>query len=187
MNNLELKIKLNNTIISNDKVTMRNLVEQLDISAKKMHIQIDTYFKTYDQSNNILKIREEKINENNSVETRTYAISYVAESVTTYEIANYDNFLKVIGPGLQTENIVEKLREVYVYKGARIHIDSVKHLGDFMKIKVVYDDIDDCDNNNNHETAQDIFDELINLLNLNEYEAIECSYRELIQLSCNSD
>ena len=138
-------------------------------------IQTDTYFSVPGKR---LKIREEV----SLVKNRTYAILYDRPNTSEekisnydfYEITNYNQFLKVFGPALKQEIVVEKKRVLYLYKNARIHIDTVAHLGSFVEIEIVIKTKEDEDNS--HELMKYLCD----ILDINDSNKIAVGYRELL-------
>ena len=153
MKNLELKCKL--TPDSSTNNIAQYYVKDL--------IQTDVYFSS---DTGKLKIRKEIDN--------SYTIYYERsnipnEKISTYEfypIDNYDAFMSVIGKCLCEEITVNKIRHLYIYKNARIHIDEVEELGNFLEIEVVIKTPEDDEN------AHNVMSELVELMNLNKYEKI---------------
>lgn len=66
---------------------------------------------------------------------------------------------------------VFKKREIYIHKNTRVHIDTVKGLGKFMEIEIIYGDI---------STAKNLMKDLISELNLDENKFIKVSYSDLL-------
>lgn len=161
MKNLELKLSLNNDI--DETIINQYYVETL--------IQKDTYFQT---EKGRLKLREEE-------GKSAYVIFYNRPDVLNEKISDYlfypiENsklFFSVFRNALKEEVIVEKERKLYLYKDARIHLDNVKNLGKFMEIEVII--------KKDEETAHQIMNELVELLNLDKNKSICCGYREMIQ------
>ena len=58
---------------------------------------------------------------------------------------------------------VIKMREIFIYKNLRVHIDKVKNLGRFLEIEIIYDDL---------VKAKKQMKELIELLSLDERKFI---------------
>jgi predicted adenylyl cyclase CyaB len=141
-------------------------------------IQRDTYFKTNDGSKR-LKIREE---ESSVRDKRAYAILYdrpdtVDEKISNYdfyEISDCDQFIKVFGGALNKEIVVEKSRILYLYKNARIHIDTVKELGSFVEIEVVIRNDDD------ESKSEELMKKIVKMLNISDDDKISVGYREML-------
>lgn len=66
---------------------------------------------------------------------------------------------------------VSKKREVYVYNNVRVHIDTVKGLGKFLEIEIIYDEI---------SKAKNQMKLLISDLKLDENKFIKVSYSDLL-------
>lgn len=66
---------------------------------------------------------------------------------------------------------VIKKREIYIHKNIRVHIDTVKGLGKFIEIEIIYDDI---------SKAKDLMNYLVTELNLDENKFIKVSYSDLL-------
>ncbi len=71
------------------------------------------------------------------------------------------------------EVIVEKERNLYIYKNTRIHLDNVKKLGAYLELETVVKDI-------TKEEAIREFEDVVNFLNLNLSVQIKKSYRDLL-------
>ncbi len=71
------------------------------------------------------------------------------------------------------EIIVEKVREIFIYKNTRIHLDEVKNLGKFLELETVVKNI-------SQDEAKLEFEEVVKLLNLDVKNQIRKSYRDLI-------
>lgn len=68
---------------------------------------------------------------------------------------------------------VEKVRQLYMYKNTRIHLDTVKGLGDFLELEAVV--------TTTLESAQEEFDFLFSRLQLERYPSIRKSYSNLLK------
>ena len=138
--------------------------------------QTDAYYKT--RTGQRLKIRSE----NNSKGDRTYAILYdrpdtesaKLSTYTFYEIQNPDIFEKVFGVALEKEIEVVKIRQLYLYKNARIHVDNVLNLGTFIEIEVV------IRNPESEPDPSELMNELIGLLDIGDETRISVGYREML-------
>lgn len=135
--------------------------------------QTDTYFKTNNGCR--LKLREEQ--------KRAYVIRYDREDKNVERISEYDFypiddtnlFKKVFGCAFNVEVVVKKERKLYLYKNARIHLDTVENLPlSFVEIEVVIRSDEDAKN------AQMLMQELIDILNIKSDDKISVGYRELL-------
>ncbi|MDQ3019918.1 MAG: class IV adenylate cyclase [Bacteroidota bacterium] len=66
---------------------------------------------------------------------------------------------------------VNKRREIYVYKNIRIHLDSIKELGKFLEVEIIY---------NNLASAKLQMKEVISKLKLSKAGFIKNSYSDLL-------
>jgi adenylate cyclase class 2 len=172
MKNLELKVK----IPEQDRNIIHEIIKD---HYKEQLIQKDTYYNVDNGSK--IKLREET----NKI---PYIIYYnrpicssekISEYYTHY-IDNITTFNQTIGKVLKMEIIVEKIRDLYLYENARIHLDNVTNLGSYLEIEVV------INNEIENEKSGFLMKFIIELLNLDKYEKIACGYRELL-LQKNSE
>lgn len=71
--------------------------------------------------------------------------------------------------------VVKKERKLYLYKNARIHLDTVENLPhSFVEIEVVIRSDDDANN------AHLLMQELIDILNIKPDDKISVGYRDLL-------
>lgn len=73
---------------------------------------------------------------------------------------------------LEKETIVEKSRKLYIFKNTRIHLDSVKQLGNFLELETVVV--------NGQKDARKEFENVFNSLSLFKYKELRTSYRNLM-------
>ncbi len=160
--NLEIKIKLN----SHDEIISK--LKNLNAEFITTLNQKDVY---YNLENSLLKLRIQNHN--------TELISYNrAENGSTrwsnYEVLeikgeNAENFLEKI---FKVEAVVEKKRDLWMFKDTRIHLDEVKGLGTFLELETLV--------LNGQEDAEKRFNFLVKELNLDFENQIRTSYRNLI-------
>lgn len=91
-----------------------------------------------------------------------------------YEILNVsgkapENYFKSL---FDVETVVEKKRELWIYKNTRIHLDKVKNLGLFLELETLV--------LNGKKEAGKRFNEIIRLLKLSTKNQILASYRDLM-------
>jgi len=72
----------------------------------------------------------------------------------------------------EMETIVKKKRLLYMYKNTRVHLDTVKDLGNFMEFETLVLE--------SKEDAKTRFSFLINKFSINMNEQIKGSYRDLM-------
>lgn len=136
--------------------------------------QTDTYYKTTDGR---LKLREE-------IGKDAYMVRYDRVDVAKERICKYDFFTipdaklfrKVFNGALQEDVVVKKERKLYIYKNARIHLDSVEGLSEsFVEIEVV------IRNEEQKKNAPELMAFLLNKLSISDSDKLSKSYRELIK------
>ena len=163
---VELKAKIDNI----DKVREKILKLNAEFIGK-FH-QIDTYFNV---PKGRLKLRE--------VEGKPYAqlIYYERENIAApkksevfiLEISNPEEFKEKTEKILGVKSVVDKVREVYVYRETKIHLDSVKRLGCFIEFEkeTLESEI---------EETRSFLEKLMKKLEIRWENLIESSYGELI-------
>lgn len=164
MRNLEIKAEYKN----------HNQLKKImkEISARfvqKMH-QVDTYFSV---SNGRLKLREFDSKKSELIfyqrgekGAKRWSDYHFIEISDTKELKNLLNKLFPI------KVIVDKQRFLYMYKNARIHIDTVKGLGSFMEIEVLVKKGD--------IQAKELMQELLEFLKIPQKSFIKNSYSDLL-------
>ena len=169
---VELKAKIDNV----DKVREKILKLNAEFIGK-FH-QIDTYFNV---PKGRLKLRE--------VEGKPHAqlIYYERENIATpkksevfiLEISNPEEFKEKTEKILGIKSVVDKVREVYVYRETKIHLDSVKRLGCFIEFEKETSDLE-------IEKCRKFLEKLMEKLKIKRENLIELSYGELILNAENS-
>jgi len=160
--NLELKIKVEN------HHNIKQILEKISSAFEKILNQKDIYYKI---ENGLLKLR---------IENGNYSlIKYNREE---QKKDRWSNYYVVYIKGKETELLfsslfpieteVIKKRELYMYKDTRIHLDTVENLGQFIELETVV--------RGSREYAKELFDEMVELLNLDLRNQIRSSYRDLI-------
>lgn len=161
--NLELKIQIDDLDFFKVELNKRNSIFSGTLK------QIDTYYSFY---KGLLKLR----NQNGKYELIKYnRIEKGSERWSNYsllfingeEVENYFNDL------FEIETVVEKVRQVYIYKNTRIHLDTVKKLGKFLELETVV-------NNITEDEAIEEFNEVVHFLKLDTNKEIRKSYRDLL-------
>ena len=160
--NLEIKIK-----VSSHK-DIEKILEKIGAEFIEKLIQKDTYYR---YSGGLLKLRNVngkgefiKYNRNESASERwsDYKILHVEPDETE----------EFFGDILTKEAVVKKVRNLWIYKTTRIHLDEVEKLGEFIELETVVGD--------SLEEARNNFDEMVSLLGLNVEEQLKTSYRTLV-------
>lgn len=168
MKNIELKVKTDNFN------QIKKLLHKIKAKFKGNLTQKDTY---YNCEEGRLKTRE--------INHETFQLIYYERpNFTKSKISNYK--IKEIDQkelkeqktcltktkGIKT--IVNKRRELWIYKNTRIHLDKVKGLGEYLELETII---------KNHKDLQQLETEhrqIINLLGLNSYSKIDKSYSDLL-------
>lgn len=167
MKNIELKVSL-------DKFD--DIIAALKkIVAKHMGVlhQVDTYYKV---KSGRLKIREindhqfERIYYQRPNQSRSKISIY---RITKLKKEQVDSLKANLEKKLGRVNVVEKDRDLWIYKNTRIHLDNVKHLGKFLELETVV-------KNGNMNQFRKEHAEVINFLQLSKCKKYKQSYCELL-------
>lgn len=166
MKNIELKVRLDNS--------KRIISDIRKIGAKfklRMH-QVDTY---YNCKTGHIKMRE---NNNKDFEL----IFYQRPDKMSSRISNYfllkmkrnkaEMMKNILSQALGVRNIIRKIRNLWIYKNTRIHIDKVDGLGNFLELETVV-------GNQKIEMARIEHKKLIELLALSKFKKVSKSYTDL--------
>jgi predicted adenylyl cyclase CyaB len=165
MRNLEIKVRLDSVGVRSDTLNFaehRGLMEQ-----------VDTYYLVGERR---LKVREAR----NTSEVIFYVRKliegtkdshYYRIGVSSIFILALKALLKII---FGKKVVVEKKRDLYLYKHTRIHIDTVLGLGNFLELETV------CSSDTEYEECMHEHEEVIDLLHLGKYQTIAGSYSDLL-------
>jgi len=167
MKNIELKVKVDCL----DGV--REKLVQIQANKEGDMYQLDTYFNS---EKGRLKLRE--IDNENFVLIYYERPNEVESKVSTYELVEFDKEGACgIKSVLQSTNgikvVVEKKRELWIYKNTRIHLDNVNDLGEYLELETVVKDISMAEAEVEHK-------EIICLLELDQYQKCDVSYSDLL-------
>lgn len=160
--NLEIKVKLNS------HKEIKNILSKNNIKLKKLLRQRDIY---YEVPYGLLKLRIENgkqtliFYQRNEESKKRWSDYFLVDITTKNSEKFFDKFLNRIVE-------VKKVRELYVYKNTRIHLDKVDKLGYFLELetRVI----------NGLRDAEKRFNFLVNLLELIKYPELRTTYRNLI-------
>jgi adenylate cyclase, class 2 len=162
--NLELKVKVN------DLKNFEDILLNLNLK-KQILKQTDTYYnvtkgraKLREEENNVYFIFYERPNIENAKESQYY----------TFEVKDVQNFKTCFKKMHEEEIQIKKERILFLYKNARIHLDTVQSLGCFIEIEVVIKNIEEENN------SKLLLNEISKLLKLENEEKISDGYRELL-------
>lgn len=162
MKNLEIKLRLRPE--SKTDVLEPFYVETL--------YQTDTYFSC---PNGRLKLREE-------TGKTSYFIFYQRENINNEKISNYEcypvsdlvNFWKLFASLFHEELKVVKERRLFLIENARVHLDTVTDLGQFMEIEVVIKTEEE------DRKASDLLLRILKMTGVENNERIASGYREML-------
>jgi predicted adenylyl cyclase CyaB len=160
--NLEIKIQLD----SHDLAL--NVLKKLNAEFVRVINQKDVYYKL---PGFLLKLRIEDEEEclikyNRDEENPDRFSDY---EVIFFKSSGTEKFFNSI---FEIEAVVEKKRTLYLYKNTRIHLDTVKNLGNFMEFETLVLD--------GKEDARKRFKFLVGQFGIDTKKQIKCSYRDLI-------
>ncbi len=160
--NLELKAELKSFRGIKAKLKL------LNAEYKGVLKQKDTYYKS---KGFLLKLRR--------VNGEFELIKYLRDEKSRKRWSNFEalnikgkNVERYFSEILEPEAVVEKSRELYIYKNTRIHLDTVKGLGKFIELETVVD--------KGKKDASKRFNELIDFLGIDLSRQIKTSYRFLV-------
>ena len=127
---VELKAKVDNL------TTIRNKLIQYGAEQVGVFHQIDTY---YEVPNGRLKLRE--IEDKVDAELIYYERENVAgpkrSSVFILTIPSSRIFKQILERIMRIKTVVDKVRQIYFYKGIQIHLDTVEGLGSFIEFELI--------------------------------------------------
>lgn len=164
MKNLEIKAKFENT------KNLKRIFKDIGATLTETMSQVDTYFNV---PKGRLKLRE-------IGKGKAYVIYYERGEKTTerwsnfytYDVTNPKEFKQFFSKSLDVKVTVDKKRILYMYKNARIHVDLVKDLGNFIEIEVEVKKGD--------AQAEKLMKELLSYLKIPKADFIKKSYSDLI-------
>lgn len=129
MNNLELKAKTSS--IDHE----RFMANQLPCHHTEILHQTDIYYRT---ENGRLKLRI--INKSDAQLIHYFRPNQTENKISSYQILKLPNStdsIQFFDTLFKRWKTVEKTREVFLYKNARIHLDQVEGLGSFIEFEVI--------------------------------------------------
>jgi len=160
--NLEIKVKLS----SHEEI--KSILKKNKIYIEELLLQKDIYYLV---EKGILKLRIENdkqtliFYDRNEKSKKRWSDYHLLEINETDANRYLKRFLNVL-------TIVNKKRELYIYKNTRIHLDTVKGLGCFLELetRVI----------NGLKDAEKRFAFMMDLLMLREKKEIRASYKDLL-------
>lgn len=170
--NIEIKAKIENL-----KRT-KKIIENLPSKRIACYIQKDTYFNVKEGR---LKLRE--------IEDRDPAqlIYYNRENIPCpkrsnlliFEAKNSGMLKEILGKALGIKIVVEKRRELYDYKGTRIHLDLVKNLGSFIEFEKPTENREE-----DIRESRKFLNTLLKKLKINKRNLMKGSYSDMLLKKC---
>jgi predicted adenylyl cyclase CyaB len=147
----------------------------LDLGAKYKYTvdQTDTYFVV---PHGRLKLRESRRHPSELIYYDR--VEDGSERWSRYEVVKFESHEKLKGiltDGLGVKCAVSKKRRLYLFKSARIHIDTVSGLGDFLEFEVVV--------KKSKRKAKELLKTLLLHFRLDRSNSIDSSYSDLTLLS----
>lgn len=137
MRNIELKARLRSP------ETVATLCNAIDATPAGDLKQRDTYFNC---TNGLMKLREIEPGDD-------YLVHYLRPNVADTKACDYSmapvdalTLKPLLSDALGVRAVVEKVRTLWFWENVRIHIDSVKDLGDFIEFEAVLsEEFDEAD------------------------------------------
>jgi predicted adenylyl cyclase CyaB len=149
----------------------RAILRKLDAEYIGRFRQIDTYFLLGEKR---LKLREVEGDEYKLVYyERPYQKDIKTSNVIISRVVDGNELRMILEKVLGVEAVVDKIREIYKYRGVQIHLDEVKSLGRFIEFEK------DTDRDRLKEDLE-LLDRLIDTLEIDRNLLIEGSYSDLI-------
>ncbi len=160
--NLELKIKLK----SFKKI--KSMLKKINAEFVKTLNQKDVYYKT---KTGLLKLRIENGEQSfiKYVRNEKGKDRFSDYYVLNISKGNSEKFFQDIFP---IEAVVQKKRLLFMFDNTRVHLDTVKNLGYFLELETLVI--------KGKQDAKKRYNQIMKLLQLNEYDEIRNSYRDLI-------
>lgn len=165
MRNIEIKV----AVPSHER--LQKLVRQAGARPAGKYAQIDTYFKA---PHGRLKLRE--IDGKRCELIQYFRPNASQRKISTYEIVPLSRSVakrlkKILGDSLGVIAVVKKVRQLWMYKHTRIHLDTVTGSGKFLELESMIV--------RGRAQAQQEYDELVELLELEKYQKVWGSYSDL--------
>ncbi len=160
--NLELKIRLENPAVVIEKI------QAIKAEYKGELKQVDVYYR---YKKGLLKLRTENgsqtlIKYNRNEKTGNRWSDYQLISLEKNDAREY------LSDILETETVVEKRRQLYLFDNTRIHLDTVKGLGSFLELETLV--------LNGRDDAEIRFSHIIKVLGFSTEYELRKSYRDLM-------
>lgn len=165
--NLELKCRIH------DAAALRQRLERLAAEPPEQLSQDDTFFNC---ARGRLKLRVSSAADGQLIFYQRDSDSVPAVSAySIVPVAAPDELREQLTAAYGQMGQVRKQRLAFRLEGARVHLDAVEDLGDFLEIEIPIDDADDED------AARRTFDALLQYLDLRNEDAISAAYVDLLR------
>ena len=162
--NLEVKIPVETIDGLNDRVRMLGAEYVGEIQQK------DTYFTV---AHGRLKLREMNDSKSELIYyDRDETLGARWSEYHVFPVDDVRSLKTVLSKAMKIKVVVEKRRQVFLYKTARIHLDQVTGLGHFLELEVMERD--------RSQEAHELLDFLLEELSLKNVEKIRPSYSDLL-------
>ena len=162
--NLELKAR----VASPDAI--RRVAVEIGATPDGVMRQVDTYFRV---SNGRLKLR---VIDGDTGELIRYDRSETTDERVSqferYEVADHGALGTMLEAALGIDIVVRKRRELFWYKGARVHLDDVENLGAFVEFEIPSAGITD---------PEALMSELRSAFSINPRDILRPSYSDLLR------
>lgn len=166
MQNIELKI-----ILDDDKHVVK-AIKKIGARFKLKMYQVDTY---YNCKSGHLKIRE--------INNKYFELIFYKRPDKSFsKISNYlvlkmkrdqvEIMKSILCEVFSEKNIIKKVRNLWIYKNTRIHIDKVEGLGNFLELETMV-------RKSGLKYAHKEHNEIIKLLSLSNFKKVSKSYSDL--------
>ena len=101
---------------------------------------------------------------------------YRTSDYTLVEVPNPTEMEQALEAALGLIAVVDKRREIYLYRNVRIHLDEVEGLGEFLEFEAVIGPDDD------EQSSRKLLDELSDLFKIAPSDSISVSYVDLLDV-----
>ncbi len=166
--NIEIKARCK------DLKKVRKLLKQLSARLEGIDIQTDTFFRV---ARGRLKMRESSLYGALLIPyVRTDSKGPKKSEYTLIQTPDVLKTKKLLSRILGVRGVVEKKREIYIYKNVRIHLDQVKNLGTFIEFEAVVSPHD-----NEYDSHSNI-EHLMNYLHVKEKDLISGAYIDILEV-----
>lgn len=147
----------------------RDIINSGKSFEKSVEKQCDIYYKV---RNDRLKLRI--INEKLGALIYYDRREKTGKRVSQYQISYTENFSEldfILRKEFEVIVTVSKIREIYIDRNIRIHLDKVTGLGKFLEVEIIYEDL---------KKAKKQMKEITQMLEINENDLIKTSYSDLL-------